>query len=257
MSSSRGRRAHRRATPCGCWRRRSCAGSTCAATPSRPSTSTSAPRSSRLYDEWDSLARKAARPRQARRSRCSPASARRDHGRRPAADARTSSYRSALLVLGRRRHRRPGRADQPDRRRTSARARPSRAQPRLDKAMAWTSEYVDPADRTTVRESPDEPSARPRWTTDSAAWLRAAARRARRAAASSTPSPRWSTACPSWRAGSALDDKPTDEVKADQKEFFGLLYRLLVDAERGPRLPTLVMALGARTRVRSAARRLS
>ena len=31
----------------------------------------------------------------------------------------------------------------------------------------------------------------------------------------------------------ALDDKPTDEVKADQKEFFGLLYRLLVDAERG------------------------
>jgi lysyl-tRNA synthetase class 1 len=48
----------------------------------------------------------------------------------------------------------------------------------------------------------------------------------------------------------ALDDKPTDEVKADQKEFFGLLYRLLVDAERGPRLPTLVMALGTE-RVRS------
>ncbi len=34
-------------------------------------------------------------------------------------------------------------------------------------------------------------------------------------------------------------------MKADQKEFFGLLYRLLVDAERGPRLPTLVMSLGA------------
>ena len=38
-------------------------------------------------------------------------------------------------------------------------------------------------------------------------------------------------------------------MKADQKEFFGLLYRLLVDADRGPRLPTLIVALGAdRTR---------
>ena len=50
---------------------------------------------------------------------------------------------------------------------------------------------------------------------------------------------------PKLARGLALDDKPTDEVKADQKEFFGLLYRLLVDAERGPRLPTLVVALGA------------
>jgi lysyl-tRNA synthetase class 1 len=39
-------------------------------------------------------------------------------------------------------------------------------------------------------------------------------------------------------------------VKADQKEFFRLLYHLLVDAERGPRLPTLIVALGAE-RVRS------
>jgi lysyl-tRNA synthetase class 1 len=49
---------------------------------------------------------------------------------------------------------------------------------------------------------------------------------------------------PKLARGMALDDKPTDEVKADQKELFGLLYRLLVDAERGPRLPTLVMSLG-------------
>ncbi len=34
-------------------------------------------------------------------------------------------------------------------------------------------------------------------------------------------------------------------MKADQKEFFRLLYHLLVDAERGPRLPTLIVALGA------------
>ncbi len=28
-------------------------------------------------------------------------------------------------------------------------------EPRLDKAMAWTAEYVDPADRTNVRATPD------------------------------------------------------------------------------------------------------
>ena len=61
---------------------------------------------------------------------------------------------------------------------------------------------------------------------------------------------------PKLARGLALDDKPTDEVKADQKEFFGLLYRLLVDAERGPRLPTLIVALGA-DRVRALLGRLA
>ncbi len=50
---------------------------------------------------------------------------------------------------------------------------------------------------------------------------------------------------PKLARGLAVDDPPTDEVKADQKDFFRLLYQLLVDADRGPRLPTLVMALGA------------
>ena len=34
-------------------------------------------------------------------------------------------------------------------------------------------------------------------------------------------------------------------MKQDQKEFFRLLYNLLVDADRGPRLPTLFVALGS------------
>ena len=55
---------------------------------------------------------------------------------------------------------------------------------------------------------------------------------------------------PKLARGLALDAAPTDEVKADQKEFFRLLYHLLVDAERGPRLPTLIVALGSE-RVRS------
>ena len=58
---------------------------------------------------------------------------------------------------------------------------------------------------------------------------------------------------PKLARGLGLDDPPTDEVKADQKAFFKLLYNLLVDADRGPRLPTLFLALGA-DRVRSLAR---
>ena len=50
---------------------------------------------------------------------------------------------------------------------------------------------------------------------------------------------------PKLARGLGLDDAPTDQVKADQKEFFRLLYNLLVDADRGPRLPTLFVALGA------------
>ena len=49
---------------------------------------------------------------------------------------------------------------------------------------------------------------------------------------------------PKLARGLGLDDPPTDQVKADQKAFFRLLYNLLVDADRGPRLPTLFMALG-------------
>lgn len=44
--------------------------------------------------------------------------------------------------------------------------------------------------------------------------------------------------------GLADDAPPTPELKRAQREFFRLLYRLLVGAERGPRLPTLVLALG-------------
>ena len=45
--------------------------------------------------------------------------------------------------------------------------------------------------------------------------------------------------------GLGFEDAPTDQVKADQKDFFRLLYNLLVDKDRGPRLPTLILALGS------------
>lgn len=54
---------------------------------------------------------------------------------------------------------------------------------------------------------------------------------------------------PKLRAGLPADAKPTPELKAEQRAFFALLYRLLVGRDTGPRLPTLLLAVG-QTRVR-------
>ena len=49
---------------------------------------------------------------------------------------------------------------------------------------------------------------------------------------------------PKVQAGLPPDTKPTDELKAAQRRFFVLLYRLLVGSDTGPRLPTLLLAAG-------------
>ena len=49
---------------------------------------------------------------------------------------------------------------------------------------------------------------------------------------------------PKKQAGLPLDVKPTDELKAAQRRFFVTVYRLLVGADTGPRLPTLLLAAG-------------
>lgn len=56
---------------------------------------------------------------------------------------------------------------------------------------------------------------------------------------------------PKIQAGLPMDTKPTDELKAAQRRFFALLYRLLVGSDTGPRLPTLLLAAGPE-KVRSA-----
>ncbi|MFN8077956.1 MAG: lysine--tRNA ligase [Kineosporiaceae bacterium] len=49
---------------------------------------------------------------------------------------------------------------------------------------------------------------------------------------------------PKQQLGLAPDVKPTPELKAAQRAFFALLYDLLVGRDTGPRLPTLLLALG-------------
>jgi lysyl-tRNA synthetase class 1 len=121
-------------------------------------------------------------------------------------------------------------------------------EPRLTRAMTWMAEFVPADQRTTVREKADT----------------------ERLAGLSETEQRWLHllldgllldglpdeldiepvttlvyGVPKLAHGLPLDADPTDEVKADQKAFFTLLYNLLVDADRGPRLPTLIVALGA------------
>jgi lysyl-tRNA synthetase class 1 len=116
-------------------------------------------------------------------------------------------------------------------------------EPRLTKAMTWTQEFVPASERTTVRTAPD--TARlSSLSPDERTWLTDLLDRFPADLDVDTTTT-LVYGVPKLARGLGLDDPPTDEVKADQKSFFRLLYNLLVDADRGPRLPTLFVALGA------------
>ena len=116
-------------------------------------------------------------------------------------------------------------------------------EPRLGRAMAWTEEFVPSADRTLVRATPDA-TRLASLSEDEELWLRIFLDRL-----PSTMDLDEVTSVvygvPKVARGLGFEDAPTDQVKADQKEFFRLLYNLLVGKDRGPRLPTLILALGS------------
>lgn len=49
---------------------------------------------------------------------------------------------------------------------------------------------------------------------------------------------------PKLMLGLAADAEPTPEIKRAQREFFKVMYRLLVGRDTGPRLPTLLLSIG-------------
>ena len=51
-------------------------------------------------------------------------------------------------------------------------------------------------------------------------------------------------AVPKLQAGLPADAPPTPELRAAQRAFFALVYRLLIGRDTGPRLPTLLLAAG-------------
>ncbi|MFJ8072376.1 lysine--tRNA ligase [Streptomyces sp. NPDC096176] len=117
------------------------------------------------------------------------------------------------------------------------------ARPRLDCAENWITTQVPADARTVVRSEPD---------TELLASLDDQARESLRLLLEGLDT-HWSLdglttlvyGVPKVMAGLEPDAKPTPELKIAQRSFFALLYRLLVSRETGPRLPTLLLAVGA------------
>jgi len=114
--------------------------------------------------------------------------------------------------------------------------------PRLDRAQRWVATQLPADQRTRLREEPD------RAALDA---LTEAERGALKLLVDGLDS-HWSLeglsqlvyAVPKLQAGLPADARPTQELKAAQRAFFALVYRLMIGRETGPRLPTLLLAAG-------------
>lgn len=114
--------------------------------------------------------------------------------------------------------------------------------PRLDKAEHWINNQVPAESRTVVRTEPDH---------ETLATLDEQSRASLRLLLDGLDE-HWSLdglttlvyGVPKVLAGLEPDAKPTPELKVAQREFFALLYQLLVGRDTGPRLPTLLLAVG-------------
>ncbi|WTK14834.1 lysine--tRNA ligase [Streptomyces sp. NBC_01525] len=115
--------------------------------------------------------------------------------------------------------------------------------PRLDRAEHWITSQVPADQRTIVRAEPDA---------ELLGSLDDEARASLRLLVDGLDE-HWSLdglttlvyGVPKICAGLAPDAKPTPELKVAQRTFFALLYHLLVGKDTGPRLPTLLLAVGA------------
>jgi lysyl-tRNA synthetase, class I len=120
--------------------------------------------------------------------------------------------------------------------------------PRLDCAQAWVTGYVAPEDRTRVRDKPD--TVRLASLTDE--------QRDAIKLLLDRMADYWSLdglttllyGIPKLQRGLPITAPRTPELGVAQREWFKLLYELLVGEDTGPRMPTLFMSLG-QVRVRS------
>ena len=197
----------------------------------------------RLYDEWDALARKAADPekRDVQVLAYERAASTTSAGLLPTPEVAVP-FRMLASVADVT----AGSAEQISRiveHLGHAHDSVAQLEPRLSCAMAWTDEFVPAADRTTVRDQPDTVAIEA-LSSQEREWL-ALLLQGLQGELELDAVTSLVYGVPKLARGMSVDEKPTDEVKADQREFFRLLYHLLVDADRGPRLPTLIVALGS------------
>lgn len=120
---------------------------------------------------------------------------------------------------------------------------PDLVRPRIDHAAHWVEEYMPADQHTRVRDEPDH-ELLGGLDDDGRESLRILLERL---------ADDWSLdgltrlvyGVPKLRAGLPLDAPPTAELKTAQRHYFALLYQLLVARDTGPRLPTLLIAVGA------------
>ncbi|MEU0602467.1 lysine--tRNA ligase [Streptomyces sp. NPDC006393] len=119
------------------------------------------------------------------------------------------------------------------------------ARPRYDKAEAWINTHVPADQRTIVRDEPDAELLKS---------LDEASQQSVRLLLDGLAD-HWSLdglthlvyGVPKVQAGFSADATPKElppEIKTAQRSFFALLYHLLVGRDTGPRLPTLLLAVG-------------
>jgi lysyl-tRNA synthetase, class I len=115
--------------------------------------------------------------------------------------------------------------------------------PRLDRAVTWITTQLPADERTEVRAEPD---------LDAIASLDDAQRSSIRMLLDGLDE-NWTLeglttlvyGVPKRMIGLPDDAKPTPELRTAQRSYFALLYGLLTGRDTGPRLPTLLLAIGA------------
>jgi lysyl-tRNA synthetase class 1 len=115
-------------------------------------------------------------------------------------------------------------------------------EPRLDRARCWAITQLPSEQRTRLASEPDR---------SALAGLSPAQRRSLDLLLAGLAE-HWSLeglsrlvyAVPKLQAGLSADAPATPELKAAQRTFFALVYRLMIGRETGPRLPTLLLAAG-------------
>jgi len=197
----------------------------------------------RLYDEWDAVARKVADGSASALDASSYDRATRTATGEMPATPRPLPYRMLTSVADIT----TGDSDQilrilsdtdPDRPLRSL----DEAQPRLDRARCWAMTQLPAGERTRLASEPDHTTL---------AGLSPAERSSLDLLLAGLAED-WSLeglsrlvyAVPKLQAGLSADASPTPELKAAQRAFFALVYRLLIGRETGPRLPTLLLAAG-------------
>ena len=197
----------------------------------------------RLYDEWDALTRRLAQGTGSDADALGyHRSARTASGELPSTP-RPLPFRTLASVLD------VAGADPDQTLRILSSINPERpldslaeVRPRLDLAQRWLDRWAEPGDRTVVRMEPD------RTLLDSLDDQQSEALALLLAGLAGN----WSLEAlttllygiPKTQLGLPTDVKPTAELKAAQRRLFALLYTLLVGADTGPRLPTLLLAIG-------------